>query len=251
VLTVDAPSDQWSSFSQRFREDPRYGEDVKALLAEAGRRYAIADWTLVGTSEGSISAFHAARMNPALARRLILTASVFIAGRNGPGLSGVDFDGSAGRLLWVHHEADPCAYTPLSQRAAVRREVAQPAAHRAWRRTGAQQDPARHAAPTASSASSLKPCWRCARGSRPASCRRTWPGRDAGRPRRVGVLPGGLMERLESRRRRYGESGVADDSLSTGLPMALHFGNMCICNRPVRQPVHLPSPHYLIPKESA
>jgi hypothetical protein len=112
VLTVDAPSDQWSSFSQRFREDPRYGEDVKALLAEAGRRYAIADWTLVGTSEGSISAFHAARMNPALAQRLILTASVFVAGRNGPGLSGVEFDGSAGRLLWVHHEADPCAYTP-------------------------------------------------------------------------------------------------------------------------------------------
>ncbi len=112
VLTVDAPSDQWSSFSQQFREDPRYGEDVKALLVEAGRRYAIADWTLVGTSEGSISAFHAARMNPELARRVILTASVFIAGRNGPGLSGVDWDAPATRLLWVHHEADPCAYTP-------------------------------------------------------------------------------------------------------------------------------------------
>jgi hypothetical protein len=112
VLMVDAPSDQWSSFSQRFREGARYGEDVKALLEEAGRRYSIGDWTLVGTSEGSISAFHAGRMNPALARRVILTASVFLAGRNGPGLSSVEFDAPAGRLLWVHHESDPCAYTP-------------------------------------------------------------------------------------------------------------------------------------------
>jgi hypothetical protein len=112
VLTVDAPSDQWSSFSQRFREDPRYGEDVRALLAEAGRRYAITDWTLVGTSEGSISAFHAGRMNTDLAQRVILTASVFVAGRNGPGLSGVDFVAPVMRLLWVHHESDPCGYTP-------------------------------------------------------------------------------------------------------------------------------------------
>lgn len=112
VLLVDAPSDQWSSFSQDFRAGARYGEDVKALLEEAGRRYAIADWTLVGTSEGSVSAYHAARMNPALAQRVILSASVFVAGRNGPGLSGVEFGAPALRLLWVHHEADPCAYTP-------------------------------------------------------------------------------------------------------------------------------------------
>jgi hypothetical protein len=112
VLTVDAPSDQWSSFSQRFREEPRYGEDVEALLVEVGRRYAIEDWTLVGTSEGSISAFHAGRMNQSLARRVILTASVFVAGRNGPGLSGVEFDAPAIRLLWVHHESDPCRFTP-------------------------------------------------------------------------------------------------------------------------------------------
>ncbi len=112
VLTVDAPSDQWSSFSQQFREDPRYGEDVRALLVEVGRRYSIDDWTLVGTSEGSISAFHAGRMNPTLAQRVILTASVFVAGRNGPGLSGVEFDTAAVRLLWVHHESDPCRFTP-------------------------------------------------------------------------------------------------------------------------------------------
>jgi len=58
-----------------------------------------------------VSAFHAARMNPALARRAILTASVFRPGKNGPGLSNVDWDELKAKLLWVHHENDPCEYT--------------------------------------------------------------------------------------------------------------------------------------------
>jgi pimeloyl-ACP methyl ester carboxylesterase len=73
VLVVDAPSDQWTTFWQDFRSTPRYGADVAALIAEASRRYGVADWTFVGTSEGSVSAFHAARMNAQLARRLILS----------------------------------------------------------------------------------------------------------------------------------------------------------------------------------
>ena len=115
VISVDAPSDQWGSFSQRFRQNARYGADVAALLAEAGRRYGVKDWTLVGTSEGSVSAFHVARMNPALAPRLILSASLFLSSGNGPGLSGTDWEGLAPRLLWVHHEEDPCAYTPYRE----------------------------------------------------------------------------------------------------------------------------------------
>ncbi len=115
VLSVDAPSDEWRSFNQQFRATPRYGADVAALLAEAGRRYGIAEWTLVGTSEGSVSAFHAARMNPALAPRLILTASLMLPGRNGPGLSGVAWNELSSRLLWVHHADDPCAYTPYHE----------------------------------------------------------------------------------------------------------------------------------------
>ena len=35
VVVVDAPSDEWASFSQRFRETPRYGADVEALLSRA------------------------------------------------------------------------------------------------------------------------------------------------------------------------------------------------------------------------
>lgn len=111
VAVVDAPSDEWTNFSQGFRATPRYGADIGALLKEIAARFAVAEWTLVGTSEGSISAFHAARMNPALAKRVILTSSVFPSGRNGPGLSDARFEQLGAPLLWVHHEDDPCEYT--------------------------------------------------------------------------------------------------------------------------------------------
>ncbi len=111
VVLVDAPSDQWNSFYQQFRTTARYGADVAALLEEIGRRFNIKDWTLVGTSEGSISALYAGRLNPVLTTRIILTASVFQAGKNGPGLSTARFEGVADRLLWVHHQDDPCSFT--------------------------------------------------------------------------------------------------------------------------------------------
>lgn len=111
VVAVDAPSDEWGSFSQHFRSTPRYGTDVAALLGAVEQRFAVREWTFVGTSEGSISAFHAARMNPSLAKRLILTASVFSASRNGPGLSNVAPDELKIPILVVHHEDDPCLIT--------------------------------------------------------------------------------------------------------------------------------------------
>jgi pimeloyl-ACP methyl ester carboxylesterase len=111
VLVLDAPSDQWATFSQDFRATPRYGADVAALLTEASKKYGVADWTFVGTSEGSVSAFHAARMNPQLARRLILTSSVWGPTRNGNGLSDADWSALKAPLLWVHHQDDPCRFT--------------------------------------------------------------------------------------------------------------------------------------------
>jgi hypothetical protein len=108
---IDAPSDQWTSFSQQWRESPRYGSDIEALLREVTRQYGVEDWTYVGTSEGSVSAFHAARMTPGLVRRVILTSSVFRASRNGPGLSSVRWQDVAAPLLWVHHVDDPCPFT--------------------------------------------------------------------------------------------------------------------------------------------
>ncbi len=116
VLSVDAPSDQWASFAQYFRGTARYGEDVAALLAVAAQKYGVREWNFVGTSEGSISAYQAARMNPALAARLILTSSLFDATRNGSGLAGViELDRLPARTLWVHHADDSCAYTPYRE----------------------------------------------------------------------------------------------------------------------------------------
>jgi hypothetical protein len=115
VAVIDAPSDEWNTFSQHFRATARYGADVARLLAEISGRFPVESWTFVGTSEGSVSAFHAARMNPQLARRLILTAALFEPTRSGPGLTGARFDELAAPLLWVHHAEDPCRFTPYHQ----------------------------------------------------------------------------------------------------------------------------------------
>lgn len=126
TVAVDAPSDQWTSFDQRFRQSARYGADVGALLAEVGRRFGIEDWTLVGTSEGSVSAFHAARMNPKLAARVILTSSLFESTRAGPGLSDARWSAYPGKVLWVHHVDDPCPYTTYRAAQAFARKSGAP-----------------------------------------------------------------------------------------------------------------------------
>jgi pimeloyl-ACP methyl ester carboxylesterase len=115
VLVLDAPSDQWATFTQGFRATARYGADVRALLEEASLKYKIEQWSFVGTSEGSISAFHAARMNPGLAGRVILTSSLFSPTRNGNGLSDADWSQLKAPLLLVHHENDPCQYTSYAE----------------------------------------------------------------------------------------------------------------------------------------
>jgi hypothetical protein len=50
-------------------------------------------------------------MNPQLARRVILTSSLWGPTRNGPGLSNAKWEELAAPLLWVHHEDDPCRFT--------------------------------------------------------------------------------------------------------------------------------------------
>jgi predicted esterase len=109
VAVLDAPSDEWATFSQDFGATARYGSDVAAVLKQIP--YNVQEWTFVGTSEGSISAFHVARMKPQLARRTILTSSLFASTPNGRGLSNAKFGELAAPLLWVHHEDDPCRFT--------------------------------------------------------------------------------------------------------------------------------------------
>jgi len=111
LAVLDAPSDEWATFTQDFRTTARYGTDVGAVLNEVSKRYPVGEWTFVGTSEGSMSAFYAARMNAQLAKRVILTSSVWGPTNSGPGLSGAKFGEISAPLLWVHHENDPCPYT--------------------------------------------------------------------------------------------------------------------------------------------
>lgn len=112
TVVIDAPSDQQPNFWPEFRETPRYGEDVKAVIEAIGKKYGPLDWTFAGHSEGSVSAAHAARMLPSDAKRVALTASVVIPNPRGRGLSASDIARIKVPVMWVHHRNDPCSYTP-------------------------------------------------------------------------------------------------------------------------------------------
>ena len=117
VLTVlvDAPSDHQVTFWHSYRASERYGEDVRAIVEAVAKKYGALDWTFIGTSEGSVSAAHAARMLPSHARRVVLTSSLVTPGSQGPGLRVSDIQGITIPVLWVHHRNDPCRYTQYSR----------------------------------------------------------------------------------------------------------------------------------------
>jgi pimeloyl-ACP methyl ester carboxylesterase len=111
TVVVDAPSDEQPYFAPSFRETPRYGEDVRAIVEAVSKKYGTLDWTFIGTSEGSVSAAHAARMVPE-AKRVVLTASVVTPNKRGRGLAVADIQRIKIPVLWVHHRRDPCIATP-------------------------------------------------------------------------------------------------------------------------------------------
>ena len=115
VFSVDAPSDQWGTFSGFFRASPRYAQDIVALAAAMRERYGPLPLTIVGTSEGSISAYYAARALAGSDIKVIFTSSLFNSSANSPGLAGLDFADMSMPMLWVHHADDPCAWTPYWQ----------------------------------------------------------------------------------------------------------------------------------------
>jgi hypothetical protein len=112
TVVIDAPSDQQPLFHQSFRETPRYGEDIKAVIETVAKKYGSLDWTAAGHSEGSVSAAHVARMLPSEVKRVVLTASVVTPGSRGRGVEVADIKQIRIPVLWVHHRNDPCQYTP-------------------------------------------------------------------------------------------------------------------------------------------
>jgi hypothetical protein len=115
TAVIDAPSDNQVNFWHSYRASERYGEDVKAVIEAVSKKYGALDWTFVGTSEGSVSAAHAARMLPSHAKRVALTSSVVMPGSQGPGLRVSDIKQITIPVLWVHHRNDPCKYTQYSR----------------------------------------------------------------------------------------------------------------------------------------
>lgn len=115
TVVVDAPSDHQTNFWHAYRESPRYGEDVKAVVEAVSKKYGALDWTFAGHSEGSVSAVHAARMVAPPAIRVVLAASLVTPSFQGLGVRVSDVKQVSIPVLWVHHANDPCRYTQHSR----------------------------------------------------------------------------------------------------------------------------------------
>jgi len=115
TVVLDAPSDNQVNFWHSYRASDRYGEDVKAVVDAISKKFGALDWTFIGTSEGSVSAVHAARMVLPPAKRVALTASLVTPSFAGPGVRVSDVRQVNIPVLWVHHRNDPCSYTQYSR----------------------------------------------------------------------------------------------------------------------------------------
>lgn len=115
TAVLDAPSDHQVNFWHSYRASERYGEDVKAVVEAVSKKYGALDWTFVGTSEGSVSVVHAARMVSPPAKRVALTSSLVTPSFAGPGVRVSDVKQVSIPLMWVHHRNDPCSYTHYSR----------------------------------------------------------------------------------------------------------------------------------------
>ncbi len=114
VFSVDAPSDEWYGFTGYFRSTPRYAADIQALVQAIRAQYGALILTVVGTSEGSVSAYYVARALDDAGVKVIFSSSLFQSSKNSRGLNTLDFEGIKSPMLWVHHASDPCKFTSYS-----------------------------------------------------------------------------------------------------------------------------------------
>lgn len=114
AAVMDAPSDQPNGMEDEFRLGAAHTEDIGKVVTDLKSRFPGLPVFLVGTSRGTISAAAAgSRLDKAI-EGVVLTASIFLATRRQPGLSGFNFGSIPSPLLFVHHVNDGCAYTPYS-----------------------------------------------------------------------------------------------------------------------------------------
>jgi len=112
AAVMDAPSDQPRGMEDDFRLGGAHAEDIGRVVADLRSRFPGLPVFLVGTSRGAISAASAGRRLGPGVDGVVLTATVFLASRRQPGLSGFDFSSLPAPLLFVHHVDDACEYSP-------------------------------------------------------------------------------------------------------------------------------------------
>ena len=114
AAVMDAPSDQPNGMEDEFRLGAAHAEDIGRVVADLKKRLPGLPVFLVGSSSGTISASSAGRRLGSGVDGVVLTATVFLANRRRPGLSGFDFSSIRAPLLFVHHVDDGCGTTPYS-----------------------------------------------------------------------------------------------------------------------------------------
>lgn len=112
AAVMDAPSDQPRGVDDWFRLGDKHAADIRRVADDLTRRFPGIPVFLVGTSRGTVSAAAAGRALGETVAGVVLTSSLFIGGRNGPGLSGFDFTSIRAPVLVVHHANDGCRDTP-------------------------------------------------------------------------------------------------------------------------------------------
>lgn len=118
VITAipDVPSDQTKAgMVDEFRLGEQHYTDISTVVADLRKRFPDLPVFLIGTSRGSVSAAPLGRAFGDEIAGIVLTSSMFLADRNGRGLSGFDYSKIRVPVLIVHHIGDACVYTPHNE----------------------------------------------------------------------------------------------------------------------------------------
>ena len=115
AVSVDMPTDLYCCANDVFRLGAQHAADVGHILDALAARFPGAQFYLVGTSKGTVSA---AALGAALGSRLagvVLTSTVTLPSRDGNGLASFDFGTLKVPVLVVHHKSDYCQVTPYGR----------------------------------------------------------------------------------------------------------------------------------------
>lgn len=115
AAVMDAPSDESRGMSDQFRLSEKHAADISVVVSELKRRFENIRVYLVGTSRGTVSAAGAGSQLGDNVAGVVLTSSLFVGSRAGPGLSGFDYSKIKAPVLLVHHVEDSCRSTPYQE----------------------------------------------------------------------------------------------------------------------------------------